>query len=83
MTRFMVIETFRPGCKEKIYQRFHEKGRMLPDGLLYLDSWLEKDGNRCFQLMETEDTRLFESWAENWKDLVDFEIIEIGEKPRS
>jgi hypothetical protein len=79
--RFMVIETFAPNAKEKVYQRFREKGRMLPDGLVYLDSWLEKDGDRCFQLMETNDRALFDQWTECWKDLVRFEIVELGEKP--
>ncbi len=81
MIKFMVIERFRPGCREKVYKRFHEKGRMLPDGLRYVGSWLEKDGDRCFQLMETEDPSLFQRWMDNWKDLVEFEIFEIGEKP--
>jgi hypothetical protein len=81
MTQFMVIESFLPGCKEKIYERFHKNGRMLPDGLAYIDSWLEKNGNRCFQLMRTNDPSLFQVWQENWKDLVSFEIIEIGGKP--
>ena len=71
-----------PGCKEKVYERFHEKGRMLPDGLAYLESWLEKDGNRCFQLMETNDPSLFGVWFEHWKDLITIEVIEIGEKPK-
>ena len=81
MTQYMVIETFFPGCKEKIYERFHAKGRMLPDGLIYLNSWLEKEGDRCFQLMETGDPKLFDLWMRHWQDLVSFEIVEIGEKP--
>jgi hypothetical protein len=81
--RFMVIEHFAPGAKEKVYERFQEKGRMLPDGLIYIDSWLEKDGERCFQLMETNDSSLFEQWTSNWNDLVRFEIIELGEKPEA
>ncbi len=81
MKQYMVIEHFLPGCKEKIYDRFHANGRMLPDGLNYLNSWLEKDGDRCFQLMETNDPALFETWLENWKDLAGIEVIEIGAKP--
>jgi len=80
MTKFIVIETHRDGCLEEAYKRFHEKGRMMPAGLNYLDSWLEKDGNRCFPLMETEDPRLFLEWIKNWEDLTHFEIIEIGPK---
>jgi hypothetical protein len=82
MKLFMVIEHFAPGAKEKIYERFHQKGRMLPEGLYYLNSWLEKDGDRCFQLMETNDPRLFDVWFENWKDCGRIEVIEIGEKPK-
>jgi hypothetical protein len=80
--RYIVIETFRPGCKASVYERFRQKGRMLPDGLRYIDSWLEKDGDRCFQLMETESPELFEKWIASWSDLVSFEVIEL-EKPPS
>ena len=77
----MVIETFRPGCRPAVYERFHAQGRMLPPGLEYVASWLEKHGDRCFQLMETEDAALFEVWIANWQDLVRFEVVELGEKP--
>lgn len=78
----MVIETFLPGCKAKVYERFHSEGRMLPEGLTYLNSWLEKGGDRCFQLMETDNFSLFQAWMDKWKDLVRFEIVELGEKPK-
>jgi Protein of unknown function (DUF3303) len=74
---YMVIESFRPDGKELIYERFRQKGRMLPDGLRYIDSWLEKDGDRCFQLMETDSPELFEQWTAAWNDLVSFEVIEL------
>ena len=78
----MVVETFAPKCKPLVYERVREKGRMLPDGLRYIDSWLEKDGDRCFQLMETDSPKLFERWINEWKDLVSFEVIELeAEKP--
>jgi len=83
MKRYMVIEHFAPGAKAKVYERFAEKGRMLPDGLIYVDSWLEKDGDRCFQLMETKDRLLFDQWMKNWSDLVRIEIVELGAKPDS
>lgn len=79
--RYMVIETFRPDGKALVYERFREKGRMLPDGLRYLDSWLEMDGDRCFQLMETDEPELLETWTAAWSDLVSFEIVEL-EEPR-
>jgi len=81
MTQYMVIETFRQGCLQQVYQRFHSKGRMLPEGLHYIDSWLEKDGDRCFQLMETDDPALFTQWIKAWDDLVQFEIVETGPRP--
>jgi len=77
----MVIELFLENCTSKIYERCHSSGRMLPEGLNYLDSWLTKDGTRCFQLMETERYELFEEWTKKWDDLAHFEIIAIGEKP--
>jgi len=80
--KYIVIETFRPGCKALVYERFRQKGRMLPDGLRYIDSWLEKDGDRCFQLMETDSPEFFETWIASWSDLVSFEVIEL-EKPPS
>lgn len=83
MKRFMVIEKFRPGCRDAVYERFHRKGRMMPAGLFYLDSWLEQNGDRCFQLMETNDPKLFPEWTRNWADLMEYEIVEIGEKPGS
>jgi hypothetical protein len=82
MKKYMVIESFNPGCKEKIYDRFYQKGRMLPDGLAYVNSWLESDGDRCFQLMDADDPRLFQVWFEQWKDLMKIEVVELGEKPK-
>ena len=81
MKKYMVIETFVPGKKAEVYQRFREKGRLLPEGLFYLNSWVEQDGDRCFQLMETANSALFERWISNWQDVTKFEVVEIGEKP--
>ena len=72
---------FRVGAKEKIYARYEAKGRMLPDGLNYIDSWLAEDGTRCFQLMETTAPELFDLWIKNWSDIVEFEIIPILDSP--
>lgn len=59
------------------YIAAHEKGRMLPNGLKYIDSWVETNFDRCFQLMECDDPTLFQQWAVRWQDLVDFEIIPV------
>lgn len=77
----MVIETFKPGAKEAVYERFERLGRQLPAGLNYLDSWLTKDGTRCFQLMETEDSKFFDEWTERWDDLIDFEVVPVTDSP--
>lgn len=79
--RYLVIETFRPGCTERVYERFHAEGRLLPDGLVFVASWLERDGPRCFQLMDTDDPALFDTWFERWSDLVSFELVPLGAKP--
>lgn len=81
--RYMVVETFAPGRKTAVYERFHLRGRMLPDGLTFIDSWLEKDGDRCYQLMETDSPELFARWIAEWKDLVSFEVIELEFPPPS
>jgi hypothetical protein len=79
---FMVIERFRHHDGAAVYRRFREKGRMLPEGLKYVDSWVEVNGNRCFQLMECDlmecdDEHLFQQWVARWNDLVDFEIVAV------
>ena len=79
--KYMVIERFHKNALDKVYQRFAEKGRMLPEGLHYIDSWLSADTNICFQLMETTNRALFDEWINHWDDLTDFEIYPISEKP--
>jgi hypothetical protein len=74
---YMVIERFRNHDAAAVYRRFQEKGRMLPEGLKYVDSWVEVNGSRCFQLMECEDVELFQQWISCWNDLVDFEIVAV------
>ncbi len=74
---FMVIERFREGDAAAVYRRFRERGRMAPDGLRYVDSWVETGFDRCFQLMECDDPRLLEEWTANWQDLVEFEIVPV------
>ena len=73
----MVIERFKNRDAAAVYRRYRERGRMMPDGLKYIDSWVEPDYSRCFQLMECDDQRLFQRWIANWEDLVDFEIVPV------
>ena len=74
--RYLVIERY-PRGPGPVYERFQARGRMLPDGLTYLASWVEVSGARCFQLMETADRSSLDDWAARWNDLVDFEIVEV------
>ncbi|MBD0369629.1 MAG: DUF3303 family protein [Pyrinomonadaceae bacterium] len=74
---FMVIERFRNRDARAVYQRFRERGRMLPEGLSYIESWTDTGFERCFQLMECEDPNLFHEWTTHWQDLVDFEIVPV------
>lgn len=74
---FMVIERFKNRDAVAVYRRYQEHGRMTPDGLKYLDSWVEPNFDRCFQLMECDDSRLFDEWVARWQDLVDFEIVQV------
>ncbi len=74
---FMVIEKFKNHSARQVYRRAQEKGRMLPEGLHYVDSWVASNFNYCFQLMETENPRLFDNWIVQWEDLVDFEVIPV------
>jgi Protein of unknown function (DUF3303) len=76
--RYMVVERYTAG-PGPVYERAAARGRMLPDGLRYIDSWVVDDGNldRCFQLMETDDPALFDTWRERWSDLGDFEVYPV------
>jgi Protein of unknown function (DUF3303) len=74
---FMVIEHFKNRDAKAIYRRVREKGRMLPEGLHYVNSWVESNFSRCFQLMECDDPRLFQQWSAHWQDLVEFEIVPV------
>jgi len=74
---YMVVERFKNRDAKAVYGRFNEKGRMLPEGLKYVGSWTETNFDRCFQLMECDDTSLFDAWMVHWKDLVEFEIVPV------
>ncbi len=74
----MVIERFKDRDAVTVYRRFRERGRMMPDGLKYIDSWVEPNYDRCFQLMETDDPALFDQWIANWNDLAYFEIVPVN-----
>jgi hypothetical protein len=73
----MVIERFKNRDAVAVYRRARDQGRMMPEGLAYVGSWVETNYDRCFQLMECADERLFEPWIASWQDLVDFEIVPV------
>lgn len=75
--QYMVIEKFMPGRVKDLYQRFAETGRMLPDGVKYINSWISKDVSICYQLMEADSLEDLNLWIANWDDLADFEVIPI------
>jgi len=74
---YMVIERFKNQDAVPVYRRFREKGRMTPDGLEYLSSWVDTKLERCYQIMKTSDPTLMEEWIENWNDIVEFEVIAV------
>jgi len=75
---FMVIERFRDNDMLPIYKRLRDEGRMLPEGLTYVDSWVEPNFSRCFQLMECSDLRLLQEWALQWRGSgASFEIVPV------
>jgi len=74
---FMVVEHFKNCDAAPIYRRFRDKGRLAPEGLRYVSSWIDKDFEKCFQLMETDDENLLKKWIANWSDIVDFEFFEV------
>jgi len=74
--RYMVVERFTHGARP-VYERAAERGRLLPAGLEYVDSWVDEDMRRCFQLMETADPALFDAWIAEWSDLAEFEVVPV------
>jgi len=70
----MVVERFRGGDPLPTYRRFREKGRLAPDGLRYVASWVNEPMTQCFQIMETDDRALLDQWIAQWSDLTDFEV---------
>lgn len=73
----MVVERFRDGDARPVYERFRERGRLAPDGLVYVASWVDAELRCCYQLMETRDPQLLKAWMAEWSDLVEFEVHEV------
>jgi hypothetical protein len=73
-TLYMVVEHFKGGNAVPVYRRFRDKGRMTPEGLVYVSSWVDHKLERCYQLMETHDRALLDAWMAKWSDLIAFEV---------
>jgi len=74
---YMIVERFHDGDAAPVYRRFREKGRLMPEGLRYVSSWVTRDLRRCFQVMECENPELLEQWMASWRDLMEFEVIPV------
>jgi len=74
---YMVVEHFQSQDALPVYRRFRERGRLAPEGLTYISSWVDERLHHCFQLMETDDRTLLDEWIANWNDIVDFEVFPV------
>jgi hypothetical protein len=74
---YMIVENFRDGDPVPVYRRFRDRGRLAPEGLRYVSSWVTDDLRRCFQVMECDDPSLLEQWLDQWRDIVDFDVLPV------
>ena len=74
---YMIVEHFRDGEARPVYERFRARGRLAPDGLQYVGSWVSADLHHCYQIMECDDRALLDKWIAAWSDLVEFEVIPV------
>ena len=75
--RYMIVESFRDGDPAPVYARFRDRGRLAPEGLRYVSSWVSTAGDRCYQLMDCDEPALLDSWMQAWQDIVDFEVVPV------
>jgi hypothetical protein len=73
----MVVEQFSNNDPVPVYRRFRDRGRLMPEGVHYVSSWVDEKLERCFQLMEADDPRLLDEWVSNWNDIADFAIYPV------
>ena len=74
---YMIIEKFHQGKIKQLYERFDERGRLMPDGVNYINSWIDINVETCYQIMESKSEEKLLEWVNNWNDLADFEIIPV------
>jgi hypothetical protein len=75
--QFVIVERFRGGDPVPVYRRFRDRGRLAPEGLRYVNSWVTTDLSTCYQVMECDDRGLLDQWIANWSDIVEFEVIPV------
>jgi len=75
--QFFIVERFRGGDPAPVYRRFRDRGRLAPDGLRYVNSWVATDLTTCYQVMECDDRSLLDQWIANWSDIVEFEVTPV------
>ena len=76
-TLYMLVEHFKNKDAVSVYRRFRNRGRMVPEGVVYVSSWVDQNLELCYQLMETSDRALLDQWMANWSDLIDFEVYPV------
>jgi hypothetical protein len=80
---YMIVEHFRDGDPLPVYRRFRDRGRLAPDGLRYVSSWVTDDLRHCWQVMECDDESLLRQWIAAWDDIVDFEVFPVITSPEA
>ena len=73
----MIVERFKEQDPVPVYRRFRDRGRLAPEGVKYISSWVDEKLERCFQLMEAEDVAYLDEWMCNWSDIVEFEVYPV------
>ena len=74
---FMIIERYQGGDPVPVYRRFRELGRLAPEGLTYIASWVDEPMATCYQVMEAAERALVDAWIARWDDIVDFEVVPV------
>ena len=74
---YMIVEHFKNDDPIPVYRRFRDRGRLAPDGLQYISSWVDEKLEHCFQIMETADRKLLDQWITNWSDIVEFNVFPV------
>jgi hypothetical protein len=74
---YMIVEHFKDKDAVAVYRRFRDRGRLAPDGLTYISSWVDEKMERCFQIMETGDRALLEQWMGKWSDIIEIEVYPV------